>query len=102
MPFLNQLKGENDRRKYFTINLHERMLLTWRGSNPQSPDYQSETHPPRPAEYGFDISCKLSPSLCEISNSVSCAYFSSITDNREKLAPINLAQLNLPSQSSSM
>ena len=26
MPFLNQQKGENDRRKYFIINLHERML----------------------------------------------------------------------------
>ena len=26
MPFLNQQKGENDRRKYFMINLHERML----------------------------------------------------------------------------
>ena len=28
MPFLNQRKGENDRRKYFMINLHERMLPT--------------------------------------------------------------------------
>ena len=25
MPFLNQRKGENDRRKYFMINLHEIM-----------------------------------------------------------------------------
>ena len=25
LPFLNQRKGENDRRKYFMINLHERM-----------------------------------------------------------------------------
>ena len=28
MPYLNQRKGENDRRKYFMINLHERMLPT--------------------------------------------------------------------------
>ena len=28
LPFLNQRKGENDRRKYFMINLHERMLPT--------------------------------------------------------------------------
>ena len=28
MPFLNQRKGENDRRKYFMINLYERMLPT--------------------------------------------------------------------------
>ena len=26
VPFSNQRKGENDRRKYFMINLHERML----------------------------------------------------------------------------
>ena len=31
MPFLNQWKGENDHRKYFMINLHERMLLTQQG-----------------------------------------------------------------------
>ena len=28
---MNQRKGENDRRKYFTINLHERMLPTSAG-----------------------------------------------------------------------
>ena len=28
LPFLNQRKGENDRRKYFMINLHEWMLPT--------------------------------------------------------------------------
>ena len=28
LPLLNQQKGENDHRKYFMINLHERMLLT--------------------------------------------------------------------------
>ena len=31
MPFLNQRKGENDRKKYFMINLHERMLPTSAG-----------------------------------------------------------------------
>ena len=34
MPFLNQRKGENDRRKYFMINLHERMLPTSAGVEP--------------------------------------------------------------------
>ena len=34
LPFLNQRKGENDRRKYFMINLHERMLLTSVGIEP--------------------------------------------------------------------
>ena len=34
MPFLNQQKGENDRRKYFMINLHERMLPTSAGVEP--------------------------------------------------------------------
>ena len=34
MPFLNQRKGENDRRKYFMINLHERMLSTSAGVEP--------------------------------------------------------------------
>ena len=34
LPFLNQRKGENDRRKYFTINLHERMLPTSAGVKP--------------------------------------------------------------------
>ena len=37
LPFLNQRKGQNDRRKYFMINLHERMLPTGRGLNPQPP-----------------------------------------------------------------
>ena len=41
LPFLNQRKGENDSRKYFMINLHERMLPTRCGSNPQPPDHQS-------------------------------------------------------------
>ena len=34
MPFLNQRKGENDRRKHFMINLHERMLPTSAGVEP--------------------------------------------------------------------
>ena len=34
MPFLNQRKGENDRRKYFMINPRERMLLTSAGFEP--------------------------------------------------------------------
>ena len=40
--------GENDRRKYFMINLHERMLPTWRGLNPQPPDHQLDAHPTEP------------------------------------------------------
>ena len=31
LPFLNPRKGENDRRKYFMVNLHERMLPTSAG-----------------------------------------------------------------------
>ena len=34
LPFLNQRKGENDRRKYFMINLYERMLPTSAGVEP--------------------------------------------------------------------
>ena len=34
LPFLNQRKGENDRRKYFMINLRERMLPTSAGFEP--------------------------------------------------------------------
>ena len=35
MPFLNQRKGENDCRKYFMINLHEKKCCqTRQGSNP--------------------------------------------------------------------
>ena len=40
--FLNQWKGKNDCRKYFMINLHERMLPTWRGLNPWPPGLQSD------------------------------------------------------------
>ena len=45
LPFLNQRKGENDCRKYFTIYLHERMLLTRREMNQQPLDHQSNVHP---------------------------------------------------------
>ena len=31
LPFLNQRKGENSRRKYFRVNLHERMLRPGEG-----------------------------------------------------------------------
>ena len=34
LPFLNQRKGENYRRKYFMISLHERMLPTSAGVEP--------------------------------------------------------------------
>ena len=54
MPFLKQWKEENDLRKYFMINLHEKMLPTPRGSNLQSPDHQLNAHPtesPRSAAY---------------------------------------------------
>ena len=33
MPFFCQKKGENDRRKYFMINLHKRMLPISAGSH---------------------------------------------------------------------
>ena len=42
MPFLNQRKGENDRRKYFMINLHERILPTSTGVEPAPPGLQSD------------------------------------------------------------
>ena len=52
MPFLNQWKGENDRRKYVMINFHERMLLTrgggGGGSNPPPLDHQRDPHPTEP------------------------------------------------------
>ena len=44
---------ENDRGKYYMINLHKRMLQTWQGLNPQPPDHQLDAHPieaPRSAE----------------------------------------------------
>ena len=38
----------NDHRKYFMINLHERMLPPQRGSNPQPPNHQSDAHSTEP------------------------------------------------------
>ena len=57
LPFLNQQKEENDRRKYFMIDLYERMLLTGGGGgggvrggfNPWPPGLQSDGCSPRPA-----------------------------------------------------
>ena len=49
LPFLKQQKGEDGRRKYFMINLHDRMLPIQWGSNPQPPDHQSYVHPTEPA-----------------------------------------------------
>ena len=40
LPFLNQRKEENDHRKYFVVNLHERMLPTSAGVEP--PGLQSD------------------------------------------------------------
>ena len=34
LPFLNQRKGENDRRKYFMIISPRKNALTWQGLNP--------------------------------------------------------------------
>ena len=52
LPFLKQWKVENDHRKYFMINLHERMLTDLGGSNLWPSDHQLDVHPtklPRPA-----------------------------------------------------
>ena len=49
LPFLNQREGENDRRKYFMINLHERMLPTLAGVElTTSCRMAHPTEPPRP------------------------------------------------------
>ena len=48
LPFSNQRKGANDRRQYFMINLHERMLPDPPGSVPRPPDYQLDAHPTEP------------------------------------------------------
>ena len=45
LPFLNQQKGENDRRKYFMINLHRKMLPTSAGVEPTTTWIPE---PPRP------------------------------------------------------
>ena len=43
LPFLNRWKGKNDHRKYFIINLHERMLLTQWEMNPHCRKTESVT-----------------------------------------------------------
>ena len=48
LPFLNQRKGGNDRRKYlWSISTTE--CCRPRGSNPRPPDHQSDTHPTEPS-----------------------------------------------------
>ena len=42
MPFLSRKKGENECRKYFKINLHERILLDQTGIEPVTGDYLTE------------------------------------------------------------
>ena len=45
---------ENDRIKYFIINLHERLLQDPAGMNQRPPDQQSDalpTEPPRPIKH---------------------------------------------------
>ena len=54
LPFLNQWKGENDHRKYFMINPHERMLPTSSGLNPRSPGLQSDGASNWATEAGLD------------------------------------------------
>ena len=44
MPFLNQRKGENDRRNYFMVNYHDSMWPD-RGSNQRRLDSQSDSLP---------------------------------------------------------
>ena len=51
---LESRKGENDRRKYFIISLHERMLPSRQKLNPQLPDRLSDarpSEPPKPASF---------------------------------------------------
>ena len=52
LPFLNQWRGQNDRRKYSMSNLHGRMLLTRRESNSQQSDAH-QTEPRRSALFWF-------------------------------------------------
>ena len=67
LPFLNLWKGENDHRKYFMINLLERMLPAHQGSNPQPPDHQSDVHPTEPpisCIFHQVLSIKLKTQVC--------------------------------------
>ena len=54
LPFLNQQNREIGPRKYFMINLHERMLPAWRGSTPH-PDHQSGAHPTEPPGLALEM-----------------------------------------------
>ena len=75
LPFLNQRKGENDRRIYFMINLHERMLPTLAGVEPATswtpvgwriqPTGDQEVVGSTPAEVGNILSCRLIMKLCK-------------------------------------
>ena len=56
LPFSNQQKEKN--RKYFMINLHERILPTRRVSNRQSPDHQSDMHPIEPSRLAIHMKCQ--------------------------------------------
>ena len=62
--YLELWKGENDRRKYFMINLHERMLLTSAGVEPATSWFpvgwrirletrRSRVHPRRGRQHSF-------------------------------------------------
>ena len=56
LPFLNQRKGDNDRRKHFMINLHERMLPTSVGVEPAtswSPVGRVQFNPRRGRQHSF-------------------------------------------------
>ena len=57
LPFLNQWKRENDRRKYFMISLYERMLPDRGRSNPQPSDHHSDEHPTKPPRPTNHIWC---------------------------------------------
>ena len=45
LPFLNQRKGENDRRKYFMIKCPRKNVADLAGVEPATTWYQSDAHP---------------------------------------------------------
>ena len=59
MPFLNQRKGGNDRRKYFMIKSPRKNVADPAGSNPQPPDHQSDAHPTPKIPNSADTPTKL-------------------------------------------
>ena len=84
MPFLNQRKGENGRRKYFMNKSPWKNVADPLGY-PQPPDHQLDPHPTRATEasrwyfeifflnyfshkIGFDISCRLYQTLSSAVN----------------------------------